>query len=175
MQQVPCLLAKAAQGVAPIVAKFRPDFLARTMRKWRGCKTQHQHNQSAKCQPGAASCNTRITRHRWMSSRDGKQHRPQKPSCPKIFSERHQRNHCQDRRPSMQPRRKRMQNVAAIQLPARQQIERGRKHSHPGRRRNRVQRQPRKRSVNAQQATRKIKNQRITKLKLSRRATGNRA
>ena len=78
-----------------------------------------------------------IVDHRMPAAQPQQNHRPDRPAQPELAERQHQQadgpaHHL------MAPRKERVENVAAIQLPDRQQIHRRGEHAHPGCARHRV-------------------------------------
>src|SRR4029077_7503507 len=96
-----------------------------------GAKSEAQHQSGADRQDAAAAGDIGIARNAWMPQGQSQHHGPEEPPRPKIFPEWNEREHCDHRNPAMQARRNGKYDVAAVELAARQQVERSSEHSYP--------------------------------------------
>ena len=112
-----------------------------------------------------------IARDSRMPAGQGQEHGPEQPAGPKIFSKRDERDNGEQRDPAMQAWRDGKHDVAAIELAAGQQVERGGEHSDPRGSGDRMERERGERRADVQQAGREMESQRKSQLNVGRGRT----
>src|SRR5271166_5122527 len=96
-------------------------------------KGQQKNHQRCNAQPGTPRADSAlIVNQRMPHAKEEKQRRPNQPTAGIEQAQRHQCRHEDPRQPTMPPAGKGVKNVPAVQLPDRQQIERGGENTDPG-------------------------------------------